>query len=207
MRGLIIAAFLAAAGMAQQIHVQPGGTKITSCSFGEPPADPDSPANQARFKAVQDYVARNGFPGKLIVNTWKPAPLPIAGCDNPPEIPYIQALVSDQPAQQFDYKLVLKSPEVFLIELEEAFQFGNPSVITPFFEPVVISAPPAPVTIPVSQPANPIGAGVAGAPGIFFPAPGDASPEGTVFNDGVGGSYKKECRTDPFGKTCWWKKE
>lgn len=106
---------------------------------------------------------------------------------------------------QLDAALLLRHPAVSLIELKNAFRFGDPSKYENF-RYIVESAPPAPdspTPLP-PQPDNPIGPEF--SPGLFFSIAGDVKPAGYIYSDPTTSRvFRKTCRNQlGSAQSCWY---
>jgi hypothetical protein len=193
MKRCVLAVMLLAtsASAAQVFHPQsPGGTKVT-------PAWPqvcDVGATSQKFMWVMDWLVSKGAPpGGL----FRIQMAPIPGFPPPPELPFVRFSKPGFEDSVHDYCLLIKSPSVALAELQVAFKFGDP------FTPQVYRDPepePGPtIEDPKAPPADPVGPPVENRECVFFPALGDKSPAGSVFN-----GKRKVIRKGPFGESAWW---
>lgn len=172
-----------------QFHPAPTqGTKVV-WTWGAPACDVD--ATKQKFTWVSDWLVSKGAPAPSVKRYQLNGP---AG----PSPEYAFAVFERPKYEQalHDYCLMLGSPSVTLTELESHFRFGNPFVGKVYSDP----PPPAPAAPPApSPPANPIGPPVEGLACVYFPAVGDTSPAGTVFE-----GKRKVVRMTPFGSQSWW---
>jgi len=85
---------------------------------------------------------------------------------------------------QVDAALLQRHPAVALVELKQAFKFGDPTKYENFRYVVegLTPPPPGPTALP-PQPDNPVGPEF--APGKFFAVAGDGKPVGYVYTDPV----------------------
>ncbi len=182
------------------------------------PVEAKSAENQKAFKDATAWLSRHGYPGGHALAFYQYDPVPVPGGDNPPNWPYVifcKDWSGTQPVMQFgretweewlkisdrcqvsDFSLFIKSPPVALTELENRFQFGDPTVLVPYPDPQP-SQPPAP-PIPAPKPATPVGSEF--APGKHYAL--DSSVK--EFAD-ERGRFVLRTRETPFGIQAWFEK-
>lgn len=185
------------------------------------PLNANSAESQSKFKSATAWLSKHGYPGGYALAFFQFEAVAAPGGDNPPNWPFVSFCkdwAGTQPALQFDhdswpawtkldsscqisdFAAFLQDPPVALTELENKYQFGDPTVLIQYPDrvPVVNPDPPGPV---VKNPL-PVGNEITQGSGTYY-ALDPSFAEWTDFR----GHFVLVTRDAPFGtgKQKWFK--